>query len=85
VGETCTISATDTANRDVNTSEQVSYSMGVNIVGGSTSTCSIETALGRSYPGEEIDDIDIFDVLVMIDKALGKMNCCEYCMFGDIF
>ena len=30
-------------------------------------------------------DIDIFDVLVMIDKALGKMNCCDYCLFGDIF
>ena len=30
-------------------------------------------------------DIDIFDVLVMIDKALGKMNCCDYCSFGRIF
>jgi len=30
-------------------------------------------------------DIDIFDVLVMIDKALGKMNCCDYCLFGEIF
>jgi hypothetical protein len=30
-------------------------------------------------------DIDIFDVLVMIDKALGKANCCDYCTFGNIF
>jgi hypothetical protein len=30
-------------------------------------------------------DIDIFDVLVMIDKALGKMNCCDYCLYGNIF
>ncbi len=30
-------------------------------------------------------DIDIFDVLVMIDKALGKMNCCDYCLYGKIF
>ena len=27
----------------------------------------------------------IFDVLVMIDKALGNMNCCDYCLFGEIF
>ena len=30
-------------------------------------------------------DVDIFDVLVMIDKALGKTNCCDYCNFGNIF
>ena len=30
-------------------------------------------------------DVDIFDVLVMIDKALGKMNCCDYCLFGEIY
>jgi hypothetical protein len=37
-------------------------------------------------PNCETDgDIDIFDVLVMIDKALGKMNCCDYCLFGEIF
>jgi hypothetical protein len=30
-------------------------------------------------------DVDIFDVLVMIDKALGKANCCDYCTFGNIF
>jgi hypothetical protein len=29
--------------------------------------------------------IDIFDALVIIDKALGKMNCCDYCDFGLIF
>ncbi len=33
----------------------------------------------------EDGDIDIFDVLVMIDKALGRMNCCDYCLFGKIF
>ena len=30
-------------------------------------------------------DIDLFDLLVIIDKALGIMNCCDYCLFGDIF
>jgi hypothetical protein len=30
-------------------------------------------------------EINIFDVLVMIDKALGKMNCCDYCLFGEIY
>jgi hypothetical protein len=30
-------------------------------------------------------DIDIFDLLVVIDKALGRMNCCDYCSFGDIY
>jgi hypothetical protein len=30
-------------------------------------------------------DIDIFDVLVIIDKALGKANCCDYCLFGQLF
>jgi hypothetical protein len=34
---------------------------------------------------ERDSDIDIFDVLVMIDKALGKMNCCDYCLYGEIF
>ncbi len=34
---------------------------------------------------ESDSDIDIFDVLVIIDKALGKMNCCDYCLFGEIF
>jgi len=29
--------------------------------------------------------IDIFDALVIIDKALSKMNCCDYCMFGRIY
>ena len=37
-------------------------------------------------PNCETDgDVDIFDVLVMIDKALGKVNCCDYCNFGQIF
>ena len=30
-------------------------------------------------------DLDIFDVLVIIDRALGKTNCCDYCYFGEIF
>jgi hypothetical protein len=30
-------------------------------------------------------DIDILDVLVIIDRALGKPNCCDYCYFGEIF
>jgi hypothetical protein len=34
---------------------------------------------------ESDGDIDIFDVLVMIDKALGRMNCCDYCLFGEIY
>jgi hypothetical protein len=29
--------------------------------------------------------IDIFDALVIIDKALSKMNCCDYCMYGEIY
>jgi hypothetical protein len=37
-------------------------------------------------PNCETDgDVDIFDVLVMIDKALGKSNCCDYCSFGQLF
>ena len=34
---------------------------------------------------ESDGDIDIFDTLVIIDKALGKMNCCDYCLFGEIY
>ena len=34
---------------------------------------------------ESDGDVDIFDVLVMIDKALGKANCCDYCNFGQIY
>ena len=30
-------------------------------------------------------EIDIFDALVIIDKALSKMNCCDYCMYGEIY
>jgi hypothetical protein len=29
--------------------------------------------------------IDIFDALVITDKSLSKMNCCDYCMFGEIY
>ena len=32
-----------------------------------------------------IDRVSIFDVLVIIDKALGKSNCCDYCLFGQLF
>ncbi len=57
VGETCTITITDTANVDVNTGEQVSCSTGVNITGGSPpAACAVEIALGRSCPGKAIDD-----------------------------
>jgi hypothetical protein len=34
---------------------------------------------------ESDGDVDIFDVLVMIDKALGKANCCDYCALGVIY
>ena len=30
-------------------------------------------------------DIDILDALVIIDKAQGRMNCCDYCLFKRIF
>jgi hypothetical protein len=30
-------------------------------------------------------EIDIFDALVIIDKALSRMNCCDYCMYGEIY
>jgi hypothetical protein len=37
-------------------------------------------------PNCETDgDIVIFDVLVIIDKALGKVNCCDYCNFAQIY
>jgi hypothetical protein len=29
--------------------------------------------------------INIFDVLVIIDMALGKANCCDYCADGTIY
>jgi hypothetical protein len=34
---------------------------------------------------ESDGDIDIFDRRVIYDKALGKMNCCDYCLFGKIY
>jgi len=41
---------------------------------------------GVNPPNCETDGIiDIFDALVVIDKALSKMNCCDYCMFGKIY
>ena len=29
--------------------------------------------------------VDIFDLLVIIDAALGKANCCDYCATGQIY
>ena len=34
---------------------------------------------------ESDDEIDILDVLVIIDRALRRANCCDYCYFGEIF
>ena len=33
---------------------------------------------------ESNGDIDIFDTLVIIDKAAGRINCCDYCLCGQI-
>jgi hypothetical protein len=30
-------------------------------------------------------DMDISDLLVIIDMALGKANCCDYCLSGEIY
>ena len=30
-------------------------------------------------------ELDIFDLLVVIDMALDKTNCCDYCASGEIF
>jgi hypothetical protein len=41
---------------------------------------------GVTPPNCETDGvIDIFDALVIIDKALSRMNCCDYCMYGSIY
>jgi len=41
---------------------------------------------GVNPPNCETDGvIDIFDSVVIIDKAINKMNCCDYCMFGEIY
>jgi hypothetical protein len=34
---------------------------------------------------ERNGNIDIYDLLVIIDMALGKMNCCDYCLSGQIY
>jgi hypothetical protein len=34
---------------------------------------------------ESDGDIDQFDRKVINDKALGRMNCCDYCLFGKIY
>jgi hypothetical protein len=30
-------------------------------------------------------EINIFDLMVIIDMALGKANCCDYCLLGQIY
>jgi hypothetical protein len=41
---------------------------------------------GVTPPNCETDGvIDIFDALVIIDKALSRLNCCDYCMYGQIY
>jgi hypothetical protein len=41
---------------------------------------------GVNPPNCETDGIiDIFDALFIIDKALSKLNCCDYCMYGLIY
>ena len=30
-------------------------------------------------------DLDMLDVLVMMDMVHGKINCCEYCLFKELF
>ena len=41
---------------------------------------------GVNPPNCETDGIiDIFDALVIIDKSLSRMNCCDYCMYGEIY
>jgi hypothetical protein len=37
------------------------------------------------YCSDPDNEIDIFDVLVIIDKALGKANCCDYYYLGIIY
>jgi hypothetical protein len=32
---------------------------------------------------ESDGDIDIFDSMVLIDKASGNINCCDYCLCGQ--
>ena len=34
---------------------------------------------------ESDGDIDLFDRKVINDKALGRMNCCDYCLYGRIY
>ena len=54
VGESCVITATDTACTDVNTGDPVVCILPIQILPGVT--CSISIALGRECPGETIDD-----------------------------
>ena len=42
------------------------------------------TPSGETNCDTGLEEIDIFDAVVIIDKALGKMNCCDYCFFGKI-
>jgi len=34
---------------------------------------------------ESDGDMDIFDTLVIIDKAAGRINCCDYCLCGQTY
>ena len=34
---------------------------------------------------ESDGEIDVLDLLVIIDKAQGRANCCDFCLFKRIF
>jgi hypothetical protein len=53
-----------------------------NVPPGMPPYCGTPSGEDNCEVGAEV--IDIFDAVVIIDKALGKMNCCDYCFFGKI-
>ena len=53
-----------------------------NIAQGMPPYCGFPTGETNCEIGPE--EVDIFDAMVILDKALGKMNCCDYCMSGKI-
>jgi hypothetical protein len=53
-----------------------------NVPEGMPPFCGYPSGETNCDTGPEV--IDIFDAVVIIDKALGKMNCCDYCFFGKI-
>jgi len=66
--------------------EEIDFALGItaptiyqapraNVPTGLPTNCEDPDVLGR---------IDILDILVIIDKALGKPNCCDYYYFGEI-